>query len=130
MSTELHEPRDALSAEHLDAKRALDSMKEELEAIDWYAQRAAAATDPLLRSLLDHHRREEIEHFAMLLEWLRRRSPELDAQLAATLFKDGPIAEAATGAPAASDALGPRGERTTLGSLIGKPTPGADGAER
>src|SRR5439155_4702923 len=87
--------RDVLGAELLDVKRAVDSMKEELEAIDWYAQRAAAASDPVLRDILRHHRREEIEHFVMLLEWLRRRSPEIDAQLAATLFKSGPIAEAA-----------------------------------
>jgi uncharacterized protein len=127
MSSELHETRDALSAELLDVKRAVDSMKEELEAIDWYAQRAAATSDPLLREILEHHRREEIEHFVMLLEWLRRRSPEFDAQLAVTLFKSGAITEAAKETEAPANVAGTHTEKTTIGSLIGKPAPGANG---
>ncbi len=119
MSSEFHEPREAIGAELIDVKRAIDSMKEELEAIDWYGQRAAAATDPALRDILRHHRREEIEHFVMLLEWLRRHSSEVEALLRKVLFVDGDIVATADEEPErrASSSVG-SGDHATLGSLV------------
>ncbi|MFW6051455.1 MAG: ferritin [Myxococcota bacterium] len=94
MAGQYHEPRDVLSTKTLDVKRAIDSMMEELEAIDWYRQRAEAASDPALRAILDHHQREEIEHFAMLLEWLRRNDADFADQLRDYLFTEGDIVAA------------------------------------
>jgi ferritin-like protein len=64
---------------------------EELEAIDWYAQRIDASSDPQLKKVLEHNRDEEKEHAAMVLEWLRRRDAVLDRHLRAYLFSQGPI---------------------------------------
>jgi ferritin-like protein len=64
---------------------------EELEAIDWYDQRAAASDDDELRAVLEHNRDDEKEHAAMALEWLRRRDPQLDKQLRKYLFTEGSI---------------------------------------
>lgn len=97
MAGEFHESREALSAESLNIKRALDSIREELEAVDWYRQRAEAATDGALRAILDHHQREEIEHFAMLLEWVRRHDADFDAQLRTYLFTEGDILDVEEG---------------------------------
>ena len=94
MSSEYHEPREVLSSHHLNVKRVIDSMREELEAVDWYRQRAHATEDPQLKKILDHHQREELEHFAMLLEWARRHDADFDQQLRAYLFRDGDIVEA------------------------------------
>ena len=91
MAGEFHEPRERLSAESIDVKRAIDSMREELEAVDWYRQRMQAATDPSLRAILDHHQREEIEHFAMLLEWCRRNDADFAEQLKTYLFTEAEI---------------------------------------
>jgi ferritin-like protein len=88
-----HEDPAQLSAETLDRHRAIQSLIEELEAVDWYDQRLEAATDAGLKEILRHNRDEEKEHAAMALEWLRRRDAELDRQLRAYLFTDGPIAE-------------------------------------
>jgi len=71
----LHEEREALSPEILDRHRAISTIMEELEAIDWYDQRIKASTDPELQSVLAHNRNEEKEHASMLLEWLRRHDP-------------------------------------------------------
>jgi uncharacterized protein len=90
---EFHEPREKLSDDLLDVKRAIDSMREELEAVDWYRQRMAGTTDPALRAVLDHHQREEIEHFAMLLEWCRRKDADFDAKLRVYLFTEGDLLE-------------------------------------
>lgn len=88
-----HEPTAELSAEARDIHRAIVSLKEELEAIDWYNQRALVCKDPTLRSILEHNRDEETEHAIMLLEWLRRRSPKFHEELKKRLFSEGPIAE-------------------------------------
>ena len=45
-SAGLHEPEDRLSTDTIDRHRALTSIQEELEAVDWYAQRVDATTDP------------------------------------------------------------------------------------
>ncbi len=86
-----HEPVDKLSAETMDMHRAITSLMEELEAVDWYNQRVDAATDPELKKILAHNRDEEKEHAAMVLEWIRRRDPKMDKELRDALFKDGPI---------------------------------------
>ncbi len=69
----LHENEQVLSARTRDLHRALVSLQEELEAIDWYQQRVDAAEDPELKEILAHNRDEEKEHAMMLLEWLRRK---------------------------------------------------------
>ncbi|CAL62060.1 Conserved hypothetical protein [Herminiimonas arsenicoxydans] len=86
-----HEPIDKLSAETMDMHRAITSLMEELEAVDWYNQRVDAATDPELKKILAHNRDEEKEHAAMVLEWIRRRDPKMDKELRNALFKEGPI---------------------------------------
>lgn len=86
-----HEPLDKLSAETQDMHRAIVSLMEELEAVDWYNQRVDACTDPELKRILAHNRDEEKEHAAMVLEWIRRRDPKMDHELRDNLFKTGPI---------------------------------------
>jgi ferritin-like protein len=99
-SAGLHEDAAALSPETKDFHRAIVSLMEELEAVDWYQQRVDAATDDQLRAILAHNRDEELEHAAMVLEWLRRRTPKIDAVLKTYVFTEGEITEieeAATG---------------------------------
>jgi ferritin-like protein len=88
-----HEPLDKLSVETMDMHRAITSLMEEFEAVDWYNQRVDAATDPELKKILIHNRDDEKEHAAMVLEWIRRRDPKLDEELRKSLFKDGPITD-------------------------------------
>jgi hypothetical protein len=90
--SQYHEPYEKLSDETKDLTRAFKSLIEEFEAVDWYNQRMDVATDPELKAILKHNRDEEMEHAAMVLEWLRRRLPELDDELKDNLFKDGEIA--------------------------------------
>lgn len=90
-SAGLHEPKELLSDEVVDRHRAIASLGEELEAIDWYDQRIAASTDEALCAVLAHNRDEEKEHAAMALEWLRRRDPVLDGHLRTYLFTTEPI---------------------------------------
>ena len=87
-----HEPLEKLSTATVDMHRAIVSLMEELEAIDWYNQRADACTDTELKRVLEHNRDEEKEHAAMVLEWIRRHDPIFSHQLKDNLFKDGPIA--------------------------------------
>ena len=91
-SETLHEDADKLGDDVIDNHRAIVSLMEELEAVDWYNQRVDACTDPELRAILAHNRDEEIEHAAMTLEWIRRHNPVFDKELRDTLFKSGPIA--------------------------------------
>lgn len=103
MSSEnLHESPDVLSPEIIDRHRAIVSLMEEFEAIDWYDQRAAAATDPELVKILEHNRDEEKEHAAMVLEWIRRNDPVLDRELRTYLFSEGSIVDVEERAVAAS----------------------------
>ena len=74
-SGSLHESPEDLGPEVIDRHRAILSLMEELEAVDWYDQRVQAAQDPELRALLAHNRDEEKEHACMMIEWLRRRDP-------------------------------------------------------
>ena len=92
MSSEgLHAPRERLSKDTIHMHQAISSLMEELEAVDWYQQRADDCDDPALKAILIHNMREEIEHAAMALEWLRRNSEHFDKELRNYLFKDGPI---------------------------------------
>ncbi len=92
--TGFHEAIDVLQPQTRDRHRAIQSLMEELEAVDWYDQRVDAADDPELRQLLAHNRDEEKEHAAMLLEWLRRRDAAFAEQLKTYLFTSGSILEA------------------------------------
>jgi ferritin-like protein len=87
-----HEPVGELSEEVRDSHRAIVSLIEELEAVDWYHQRAAACKNPELRANLMHNRDEEKEHAAMLLEWIRRNDSTFAKELKDYLFTDKPIA--------------------------------------
>lgn len=87
----LHEQLEKLSSATVDRHRAIVSLMEELEAVDWYDQRVDAATDPELGEILAHNRDEEKEHAAMTLEWLRRHDPVLDRELRTYLFTTGPV---------------------------------------
>jgi ferritin-like protein len=83
-----HEPIEELSDETRDMHRAIISLMEELEAVDWYNQRMDACKDEELRGILRHNRDEEKEHAAMVLEWIRRKDPVLDKELKDYLFTD------------------------------------------
>ncbi|MBS3745302.1 MAG: ferritin [Wenzhouxiangellaceae bacterium] len=92
MSSEgLHAPRERLSDKTLAMHQAIVSLMEELEAADWYRQRADDCDDDALKEILLHNMREEIEHAAMILEWLRRNDGDFDEQLGKFLFKEGEI---------------------------------------
>lgn len=118
-SAGLHEPAEQLGPQVIDQHRAWVSIQEELEAVDWYNQRATVSNDAELAAVLAHNRDEEKEHAVMTLEWLRRRDPVLDQHLRTYLFTEGDITgiehEAEhEGAEAASDSsLG-------IGSLLGR----------
>ena len=93
MSSEaLHAPRDKLSKQTLAMHQALTSLIEELEATDWYRQRADDCDDPALKAILLHNMREEIEHASMILEWVRRHSDDFDRELKQYLNSEGDIA--------------------------------------
>ena len=127
MSSEgYHEPVEELSQDTREMHRAIVSLMEELEAVDWYAQRVDACKDPELKAILAHNRDEEKEHAAMVLEWIRRRDPRLSRELKEYLFTDGSIvgreraaeAGAVAGAVAAA-ANGNDSRAATIGSLRG-----------
>jgi ferritin-like protein len=89
----LHEPREELSDACRDLHRAISSLREELEAVDWYHQRVETCRDPELKKVLAHNRDEEIEHACMVLEWLRRKVPTWDENLEKYLFRSGAIVD-------------------------------------
>jgi uncharacterized protein len=92
-SAGLHESEDKLQADTIDRHRAVTSIQEELEAVDWYDQRVDATDDADLAGILAHNRDEEKEHAAMTLEWLRRHDPALDRHLRTYLFTEGSVLE-------------------------------------
>ena len=93
MSSEgLHAPRERLSKTTLSLHHAIVSLIEELEAVDWYRQRADDCEDKALKEILLHNMREEMEHATMVLEWIRRNDKDFAKELDETLYKDGPIA--------------------------------------
>ena len=90
--TQYHEPVERLDDKTMDITRALVSLKEEIEAVDWYNQRVAATDNPDLKEILAHNRDEEIEHAVMTLEWLRRNMGAWDEEMKTYLFTEGDIA--------------------------------------
>ena len=121
-STTLHEPVEKLKPETINFHRAMVSVMEELEAIDWYRQRAEACTDSQLRAILEHNMNEEIEHFSMALEWIRRNTPKFDEALKTYLFTTGEITkleEAATGGKEGTAKGNRSSARTTVGDMKG-----------
>ena len=86
-----HEPFEILSEKDRNFSRALASLKEEIEAIDWYHQRVSTCQDESLKAVLAHNRDEEIEHATMTLEWLRRNDATFDKFTRRYLFKDADI---------------------------------------
>jgi uncharacterized protein len=91
-SVGFHEPVEELSDETRDMHRAIVSLMEELEAVDWYNQRADACKDQELKAILEHNRDEEKEHASMVLEWIRRKDPKFSKELKDYLFTTKPIA--------------------------------------
>ena len=94
MSSEgLHIPRERLSRKNLHLHYAISSLMEELEAVDWYRQRADDTDDPELKAILLHNAKEEIEHACMALEWIRRNDAQFDKELREYLFTSGELVE-------------------------------------
>lgn len=118
-SAGFHESEDKLSPATLDNHRALTSMQEELEAADWYDQRVDAATDSELKEILAHNRDEEKEHFAMLLEWYRRRDAKMDAHLKEYLFTSGSLVAREQAGAGTEDSAGAGTGSLGIGSLKG-----------
>jgi hypothetical protein len=121
-SAGFHEADAALSPTTKDMHRAIVSLMEELEAIDWYQQRVDAAGDGELKDILRHNRDEEKEHAAMVLEWIRRRDPGFDEVLRAFLFTEQPITTLEPGAPTGNGGRGAGNASqpsVTVGSLRG-----------
>lgn len=119
-SFDLHEDSAKLKPETIDQHRAIVSVMEELEAVDWYGQRVDAAGNPELRAILAHNRDEEIEHAAMVIEWLRRNNARFDQELKTYLWTSGPIVgveEGATDGGADAAATSPEPSGGSDGSL-------------
>ncbi len=114
----LHESSDLLDDQVINRHRAIESLMEEFEAIDWYDQRVNATNDSDLASVLAHNRDDEKEHAAMALEWIRRRDPALDEQLRLYLFTDGPLVSVEDSeAPTDSGGVAAPGFGLGIGSL-------------
>ncbi len=121
-STTFHEAEEHLTVATRDVHRAIVSLMEELEAIDWYQQRIDAVADAELREILGHNRDEEMEHASLLLEWIRRRNPSFGERLRPRLFVDGPIIEHEESLEGGTTRAAQNGARTapspvTVGSL-------------
>ncbi|HEX3902947.1 MAG TPA: ferritin-like domain-containing protein [Polyangia bacterium] len=101
-----HEPADLLPESTKDFHRAIESLIEELEAVDWYQQRADATKEESLRAVLLHNRNEEVEHAMMTLEWLRRRDAKIDETARMFLFAEGEITQIEAAKKAATAASG------------------------
>ena len=117
----LHEPLELLNEATVDHHRAMTSLCEELEAIDWYDQRVKATSDESLAAVLAYNRDDEKEHAAMTLEWIRRRDPAFDANLRKFLFTTEPITEVGAGEADGDGAAPPSAGSGSLdiGSLKG-----------
>lgn len=112
--SQYHEPVELLDAEALDISRALNSLKEEVEAVDWYNQRVVASTSPELKAIMAHNRDEEIEHAVMTLEWLRRNMGAWDEEMRTYLFKSGSITELEGAAMSGESSEGDKGHSSSL----------------
>jgi ferritin-like protein len=116
-SASLHEQVEHLRPETIERHRAIVSLMEELEAVDWYDQRVDASEDEELAAILRHNRDEEKEHAVMTLEWLRRHDPVLDTLLRRYLFTEAPILSIEAAGTGASDGGGPAGDGLSVGDL-------------
>lgn len=114
--SDYHEPWEALPEDARDIHRALTSLKEEIEAVDWYHQRVVLCGDETLKTVLAHNRDEEIEHACMTLEWLRRNMPVWDQELRASLFTEAEIGHEE---PAGGDGVPRGGGDLGIGKLKG-----------
>jgi ferritin-like protein len=112
-----HEPLELLSEETRNMHRAIVSLGEELEAVDWYHQRAEACKDVELRAVITHNENEEIEHAMMTLEWIRRHSPVFDANITKYLKSTGPITAVESGGGQGAAPAAPAGVGLGIGSL-------------
>src|SRR4051794_7483439 len=112
-----HEAVESMRPATLDRHRAIESIMEELEAVDWYDQRVDAAGDPELAAVLAHNRDEEKEHAAMTLEWLRRHDPTLDTHLRTYLFTTGSVLAIEHQAESGEDSPSPGDGSLGIGSL-------------
>lgn len=110
------EPYDALDEKTREISRAITSLREELEAIDWYNQRVATSKDKDLKEIMAHNRDEEIEHACLGLEWLRRNMPVFDTELKTYLFTTGSLLDVETGGQAETGS----GSRLTIGDMKNK----------
>ncbi|HLK35506.1 MAG TPA: ferritin-like domain-containing protein [Polyangiaceae bacterium] len=121
MSSEsYHEPLELLSEETRNLHRAIVSLCEELQAVDWYHQRAQACSDDELRAVVTHNENEEIEHAMMNLEWIRRHSSVFDANIKKYLGSTGSIiAVESAGRGELSSESASRGAGLGIGSLRG-----------
>ena len=89
--SEFHEPPEELSPQTRNFRRALNSLMEEIEAIDWYQQRIDSCTDDHLKKIIEHNKLEEMEHASMILEWLRRNMHGWDEKLKTYLYTEGDL---------------------------------------
>jgi ferritin-like protein len=105
-----HEAEEKLSAQTKDMHRALVSLQEELEAIDWYRQRADVSENEALKAVLLHNMEEEVEHACMVLEWLRRHVPVFDKNFRTYLFQTKPITEIEESAERTGELSGYKGD--------------------
>ena len=119
-----HEPLELLSEDTKNTHRAIVSLMEELEAIDWYQQRAEACTDPELAGVLTHNKNEEVEHAMMTLEWLRRKQPVFADNIATYLNSSGPILEVESNMMSAGGGKGEGGAPATGKGEGGAPSTG------
>lgn len=119
-SETLHEPASDLETATIERHRAISSLREELEAVDWYDQRVNATQNPELRAILAHNRDEEKEHAAMVLEWLRRKDPGWNEQLRTYLFTEMPISTIEEHEEEAESSPSIQTESLGIGSLRGR----------
>jgi uncharacterized protein len=118
-STTFHESEERLSPRTRDMHRAIVSLMEELEAVDWYQQRMDATEDTELREILRHNRDEEKEHAAMVLEWIRRHDDRFSSVLKTYLFTEGSITELEDAVEKGNGNGTRSGTRASIGSLRG-----------
>ena len=116
-SEDLHVPREVLTQEGRLLHYAITSLKEELDAVDWYRQRADDTEDEQLREILLHNMREEMEHAAMVLEWLRRHEPAWDERLRKVLFTQKPLGPGLDAPEEKRGPAAPSGQGLGVGSL-------------
>jgi ferritin-like protein len=115
--SEYHEPVSELTEEARNFERALESLKEEIDAVNWYHQRVVTSKNPELAKIMAHNRDEEIEHACMVLEWLRRNMDGWDEVMRTYLFTEKSVTEIEEGGEGGPGSTG--GSSLGIGSLKG-----------